>query len=55
MRAAAGVDPWLPQPVLVILARMLDQRQGRHLLVLGTRAERRVFVGGEPGMLVSGW
>jgi hypothetical protein len=26
--------PWLPQPVLVILVRMPDQRQGRHLLVL---------------------
>jgi hypothetical protein len=28
------LDPWLPQPVLVILVGMLDQRQGRHLLVL---------------------
>jgi hypothetical protein len=26
--------PWLPPPVLVILVRVLDQRQGRHLLVL---------------------
>jgi hypothetical protein len=26
--------PWLPQPVLAILVSMLDQRQGRHLLVL---------------------
>ncbi len=34
MRAAGGVDPWLPQPVLAILVRVLDQRQGRHLLVL---------------------
>ena len=34
MRAAGGADPWLPQPVLAILASMLDQRQGRHLLVL---------------------
>src|SRR5215471_10754604 len=34
MRAAAGADPWLPQPVLIILVRMLDQRPGRHLLVL---------------------
>jgi hypothetical protein len=28
------MDPWLPQPVLVILVSMLDQRQGCHLLVL---------------------
>jgi hypothetical protein len=28
------VWPWLPQPVLVILVSMLDQRQRRHLLVL---------------------
>jgi hypothetical protein len=34
MRAAGGADLRLPQPVLVILIRMLDQRQGRHLLVL---------------------
>jgi len=32
--AAAGMDPWLQQPVLVILVRVLDQRPGRHLLVL---------------------
>jgi hypothetical protein len=32
--AAAGIDPWLLQPVLAILVSMLDQRQGRHLLVL---------------------
>ncbi len=29
-----GIDPWLLQPVLAILVSMLDQRQGRHLLVL---------------------
>src|SRR5215510_14185844 len=34
VRAAAGAGPRLPQPVLVILVGMLDQRQGRHLLVL---------------------
>jgi hypothetical protein len=34
MRAAGGVDPWLPPPVLAVLVRVLDQRQGRHLLVL---------------------
>ena len=34
MRAAGGADPWLPQPVLAVLVRVLDQRQGRHLLVL---------------------
>src|SRR5205807_7356306 len=33
MRAAGGADPWLPPPVLAILVRVLDQRQGRHLLV----------------------
>ena len=32
--AAAGIDPWLPQPVLAVLVSVLDQRQGRHLLVL---------------------
>ena len=32
--AAAGIDPWLPQPVLAILVSMLDQWLGRHLLVL---------------------
>jgi len=34
MRAAGGADPWLPQPVLAVLVRVLDQRPGRHLLVL---------------------
>ena len=32
--AAAGRDPWLPQPVLAILLSVLDQWQGGHLLVL---------------------
>ena len=32
--AAAGIDLWLPQPVLAVLVSVLDQRQGRHLLVL---------------------
>ena len=32
--AAAGKGPWLPQPVVAILVILLDQRQGRHLLVL---------------------
>src|SRR5215831_1769621 len=31
--AAAGMNPRLPQPVLVIVVNLLDQRQGRHLLV----------------------
>src|SRR5260370_15151835 len=30
---------WLPQPVLAILLSMLDQRQGRHLLVSEQRSE----------------
>src|SRR3984893_4948811 len=34
MRAAGGVDPWLPPPVLAVLVRVLDQRRGCHLLVL---------------------
>ena len=34
MRAAAGAGLPLPQPVLVVLVRMLDQRQGHRLLVL---------------------
>ena len=34
MRAAGGADLWLPQPVLVVVVRVLGQRQGRHLLVL---------------------
>src|SRR5260370_41857416 len=29
----SGMDPWLPLPVLAILVSVLDQRQGRHLLV----------------------
>src|SRR5215813_8264777 len=30
----AGMGPWLPQPVFVVVVSMLDQRQGGHLLVL---------------------